>query len=153
MLHVQSIAKRFGSQTLFEGLSWLVGPNGAGKTTLLKILAGIDAPDSGDVTSPRGTLIGYLPQEVETLEGATVLGQVLFGFSEVREIEEEIERIETELARRHDPHELDRLTQRYGDLRHRFEALGGYRLEGEARAILGGLGFPSDSIHAPLATL
>src|SRR5437867_1361930 len=132
MLHVQSLSKRFGPRTIFENLSWhigrgarigLVGPNGAGKTTLLRILANVDAPDSGEVTSAKGTLIGYLPQEVETLEGSTVLGQVLSGFGEVRRIEEEIETIEEALSVRPDPHDLERLTGRYGDLRHRFEAL------------------------------
>src|SRR5437867_3455097 len=162
MLHIQSITKRFGPQTIFENLSWhvgrgvrigLVGPNGAGKTTLLRILAGRDLPDAGEVTAPKGTVIGYLTQEVETLEGATVLGHVLSGFGEVRELEEEIERIETELSGRPGPETLQRLTSRYGDLRHRFEALGGYRLEGEARAILGGLAFQTNDIHAPLTTL
>jgi len=162
VLHVRALSKRFGPQTIFEDLSWhigsgvrigLVGPNGAGKTTLLRILAGFESPDSGEVSLPKGMRIGYLPQEVETLEGSTVLGHVLSGFGEVREIEEEIERIENELAARPGPVELARLTSRYGDLRHRFEALGGYRLEGEARAILGGLGFPNDKVHAPLVTL
>src|SRR3989442_5262865 len=162
MLHVQSITKRFGARTVFEDLSWhigkgvrigLVGPNGAGKTTLLRILAGVDAADSGEISFAKGSLIGYLPQEVETLEGETVLGQVLAGFGEVRSIEEEIERIEAALAARPEPERLERLTSRYGDLRHRFEALGGYRLEGEARAILGGLGFPSSEVHAPLTAL
>src|SRR5262250_651065 len=46
----------------------------------------------------------------------------------------------------------DALTARYGDLQHRFEALGGYRLESEARAILSGLGFRPDEIGRPLAT-
>src|SRR2546426_6324716 len=136
MLHVQAITKRFGPRTIFEDLSWhigkgvrigLVGPNGAGKTTLLRILAGIDSPDTGEVTSAKGSLIGYLPQEVETLEGETVLGQILSGFGEVRRIEEEIERIEAALSFRTEPRELEHLTSRYGDLRHRFEALGGYR--------------------------
>ena len=45
----------------------------------------------------------------------------------------------------------ERLTARYGDLQHRFEALGGYRLETEARVILGGLGFPETDFARPLA--
>jgi ATP-binding cassette subfamily F protein 3 len=162
VLHINSLSKRFGHQTIFEDLSWhiglgvrigLVGPNGAGKTTLLRILSGIESPDSGGVSLPKGMRIGYLPQEVETLEGSTVLGHALSGFGEVREIEEEIERIENALASRPGDDELARLTSRYGDLRHRFEALGGYRIEGEARVILGGLGFGNDQLHAPLTTL
>src|SRR5262250_2387606 len=43
------------------------------------------------------------------------------------------------------------LTARYGDLQHRFEALGGYRLESEARAILSGLGFRPEDLTRPLA--
>ena len=162
MLHIHGITRRFGPRTVFENLSWhigqgmrigLVGPNGAGKTTLLRILAGADAPDAGDISLAKGTLIGYLPQEVETLEGGTVLGQVLSGFVELRSIEEEIERIEERLAQSPNAQETDRLTARYGDLRHRFEALGGYGLEGQARSILGGLGFATGALHAPLDTL
>src|SRR5213080_1816799 len=51
------------------------------------------------------------------------------------------------------PHgaQSEALTARYGDLLHRFEALGGYRLETAARAILGGLGFRTDEVTRPLA--
>src|SRR5206468_2693505 len=42
------------------------------------------------------------------------------------------------------------LTARYGDLQHRFEALGGYRLESEAKAILSGLGFRPEDFARPL---
>jgi ATP-binding cassette subfamily F protein 3 len=45
----------------------------------------------------------------------------------------------------------DALTARYGDLQHRFEALGGYRLETEARVILSGLGFREGDFARPLA--
>jgi ATP-binding cassette subfamily F protein 3 len=44
----------------------------------------------------------------------------------------------------------DALTARYGDLQHRFESLGGYRLEVEAKAILGGLGFRPTDFARPL---
>ena len=50
----------------------VVGPNGVGKTTLLRILAGIEAPDSGRVAvTPPGLTVGYLPQETTARPGET----------------------------------------------------------------------------------
>ncbi len=158
MLHAQSIAKSFGHQTVLQDLSWhigrgarigLVGPNGAGKTTLIRILAGLDAPDAGEVTVPKGAVIGYLPQEVETLGGSTVLGQALIGFTEVRGIEEELERIEAALAETASEggaREADGAVRRPARFGSRRSA--GTALEGEARAILGGLGFAPGAMHA-----
>jgi ATP-binding cassette subfamily F protein 3 len=42
------------------------------------------------------------------------------------------------------------VTARYGELQHRFEMAGGYRLEHEARRILGGLGFADHEVGRPL---
>jgi len=163
MIHLERIQRQFGPQVLFDELSWmipqgarlgLVGPNGAGKTTLLRILQGRDTPDAGKVHRPHSLQIGYLPQEVETVERGSVLSVVLSGFSEVARLEgqlEDLERRLTELGA--DDPEVDRLTQKHGELRLRFEHLEGDRLEARARTILSGLGVDGDSFHRPLETL
>jgi len=164
VIQLESVAKGYGGQMLFRDVEWriadgerigLVGPNGAGKTTLCRILAGLEEPDRGRVSRPRGTTIGYLPQEVAGGdEPGSVLVEVLGGFEDVWRIEREMEELAAALASpsaRGDGAAADALTHRYGDLQHRFEALGGYRLETEARAILGGLGFRADEMTRSLA--
>ncbi len=65
------LAKSFGAQTLFKGVSLvihsgdrigLVGPNGSGKSTLLKIICGFEDSDEGSVTVRKHVKIGYLAQ-------------------------------------------------------------------------------------------
>ena len=82
MLNLNQIGVHFGERTLFENISLavgnkdrmgLVGRNGAGKSTLLKIIAGVQNPSEGNVATPKEYRIGYLPQEMEHNEEATVL--------------------------------------------------------------------------------
>ncbi len=158
MIQLEGVTKAYGGQTLFRDLAWrigrgdrvgLVGPNGAGKTTLCRILAGLEGPDAGAVVRERGVTIGYLPQEVAAAVAGSVLGEALAGFDRVWALEREMEEVAAALAT--NPSEA--LTARYGDLQHRFEALGGYRLETEAKAVLGGLGFRDSDFHRPLVEL
>jgi ATP-binding cassette, subfamily F, member 3 len=178
MIQAEALDKGYGGQSLFRGLTWrittgerigLVGPNGAGKTTLCRILAGLEEPDAGRVTRDRTTTIGYLaqevaathagpvgpggaPEEVAPATSVTVLGEALGGFTEVWALEREMEEVAAALATAEEAF-AGALTARYGDLQHRFEALGGYRLETEAKTILGGLGFRPADFHRPLAEL
>jgi ATP-binding cassette subfamily F protein 3 len=49
--------------------------------------------------------------------------------------------------------DLSKLTAAYGELRHRFETMGGDLVEAKARSILSGLGVPEARFHEPLKNL
>jgi ATP-binding cassette subfamily F protein 3 len=156
VIQLDDVSKGFGGQVVFRDVTWriadrerigLVGPNGAGKTTLCRILAGLEEPDTGQISRGRNVTVGYLAQEVGGSTAGSVLVEALSGFDEVWAIEREME----DVARALETAPSDVLTARYGDLQHRFEALGGYRLETGARTILSGLGFGVDELHRPLA--
>jgi ATPase subunit of ABC transporter with duplicated ATPase domains len=111
-LTATGLAKSYGSLEVFTDVDIAVdrgsrvvilGLNGAGKTTLLRLLAGIEAPDTGTVTPGHGLRLGYYAQEHETLavertvlenmrsaapgltesEQRTVLGSFLFSGDDV----------------------------------------------------------------------
>ncbi len=90
MLSVENISKSYGSQTLFEDLSFrinrrerigLVGRNGHGKTTLLRIISGEEKPDSGSVILPRGYRIGCVHQQLD-FSRDSVLEEAVTGLPE-----------------------------------------------------------------------
>jgi ATP-binding cassette subfamily F protein 3 len=82
MLQLESIHKQFATKVLLTETSahlrpntrvGLVGPNGAGKTTLFRMILGEESPDEGTIRKRPRLRIGYLPQELETIVGKTVL--------------------------------------------------------------------------------
>ncbi|MDA1192494.1 MAG: ABC-F family ATP-binding cassette domain-containing protein [Candidatus Poribacteria bacterium] len=77
VMYAIDLAKRFGDETLFEGVDFevsrgdmlgIMGPNGAGKSTLFKMILGVQKPDAGEVIFGSNVEIGYLDQEHRDLD-------------------------------------------------------------------------------------
>ena len=64
----------------------ILGPNGSGKSTLLKIMAGIDTEFTGEAWAAEGAKIGYLAQEPQLDPALNVLGNVMTGVKEKKDI-------------------------------------------------------------------
>ena len=82
MLHIENISKEYPTKTLFAQASahlrpntrvGLVGPNGSGKTSLLRMILNDEDIESGRIRKRPHLRLGYLPQELETLPGNTIL--------------------------------------------------------------------------------
>jgi ATP-binding cassette ChvD family protein len=64
----------------------VLGPNGSGKSTLLRIMAGIDTEFTGEAWASEGARIGYLAQEPQLDDSLNVLGNVMTGVKEKKDI-------------------------------------------------------------------
>jgi ATPase subunit of ABC transporter with duplicated ATPase domains len=131
----------------------LIGPNGSGKSTLFRMIMKLEQPDEGQVMIDRGVSLGYFSQDVGEMSGRSVVAEVMDGAGPVAQIGAELAELERAMCEPQDPEELDRLVERFGEAQSRYEQLGGYALDGQARAILAGLGFAPSVMDADVGTL
>src|SRR5438105_13194431 len=96
-IEVKNLVKQFGTFAALDGVDLrvadgellaLLGPSGSGKTTLLRIIAGLDWPDSGEVSFDgenalaRGAgerHVGFVFQHYALFRHMTVFENVAFG--------------------------------------------------------------------------
>lgn len=158
MLNIHDLSVSFGGEFLFEEITFrlgagdrigLVGKNGAGKSTMLKILAGEMEPDSGQIAADKDLKVGFLKQDIDFVEGRTVLEESYQAFEEIKRLESKLEEINHQLAVRTD-YESDgyhQLMVDLNDVQHQYEIHGGYNYQGETERILQGLGFKREDFN------
>lgn len=160
MISVDGLTVEFGGTTLFENISFqvnesdriaLMGKNGAGKSTLLKILAGIQNPTRGAVTVPKGTVVAYLPQHLMTEDHRTVFEEASLAFSELFEMEKEIESLNKELSERTDYESDDymNLIEQVSTLSEKYYSIEEINYEADVEKTLLGLGFVREDFNKP----
>ncbi|MEE3037488.1 MAG: ABC-F family ATP-binding cassette domain-containing protein [Bacteroidota bacterium] len=160
MISANNISVYFGGQELFDNVSFmvnkgdkigLVGKNGAGKSTLLKILSKEQAPNNGNISTPNESTVGFLKQDLDFEDGRTVQEEAEQAFSEIKQLESDIESINVEINQRQDyeSKEYMQLLTVLNDLNERFGMLGGYTIQSEMSQVLLGLGFKINDFARP----
>lgn len=152
MLNIHNLSISFAGEYLFEEITFkispgdrigLVGKNGAGKSTMLKILSGDQEADTGQMALDKNARIGFLRQDIDFVEGRTVLEEAYEAFEEIKTLERKIDEINNQLTLRTD-YESDsyaKLIEDVSESTQHYEILGGYNYQGNTEKVLLGLGF------------
>jgi len=131
-IEVKNIVKRFGAFAALDGVDLkvangellaLLGPSGSGKTTLLRIIAGLDWPDTGEVSFDgenalaRGASerhVGFVFQHYALFRHMTVFENVAFGLRvQPRAVRKDEAGIRARVKELLDLVQLDWLSNRY----------------------------------------
>jgi ATP-binding cassette subfamily F protein 3 len=173
LMNLAKVSISLAGRPIFDGVSLelqagqrvgLVGPNGAGKSTLMKVMANELSPDGvaegvtdgGEVFRAPGLTWARLEQEPELAHDRTVLQEALTAVPQMAEIEEQMRRLEEQMA---DPavyEDGDRLTKvlnRHARLLDEQERLGGRRYQSQVEAALDSLGLDQQSWSNPVQKL
>ena len=159
VLTASNLAKSYGPQDVFEGVSFdvppgakiaLVGPNGSGKTTLLHVLVGLEEATAGTVHRAKALRIAYLPQQADFSGSGALWDAMLEVFADLQARAAELRRLEMAMAL---PDAEEEALQRYGLALEAFELAGGYTYEQRTEHVLSGLGFDEGDFRRPVAQL
>ncbi|MFE1365306.1 ABC-F family ATP-binding cassette domain-containing protein [Streptomyces anulatus] len=163
-LAMKDVSKAYGDRSVLDQVTLtvrpgektaVIGENGSGKSTLLRLLAGVEQPDTGEITVrfPGGT--GYLAQTLDLDPADTVQDAVDAALAELRDLEHRIREAEAGLSERKpgDPGPTDEELAAYGDLLTAYEDRDGYRADARTEAALHGLGLAHLTRDRALVTL
>ena len=160
MISIQGLKVEFGSQVLFENISYvinkrdkiaLVGKNCAGKTTMLRIITGEQQPTSGTVARQADITIGYLPQQMVLKDELTVKQEAARAFEHLQQMDAAIERMNRQLAERtdYDSEDYQELIERVAQKTELRALMQSENIEAEIEKTLTGLGFERSDFDRP----
>ncbi|WP_028376417.1 ABC-F family ATP-binding cassette domain-containing protein [Leeuwenhoekiella sp. MAR_2009_132] len=158
MLNIHNLSVSFQGEYLFEEVTFrlgegdrvgLVGKNGAGKSTMLRIISREQEYDTGQIATDKDIQIGFLKQDIDFVEGRTVLEESYEAFELIKKLEARLEEINIELAERTDyeSNYYHDLMVELNEVQHQYEIHGGYSYQGETERILMGLGFSREDFN------
>lgn len=158
LLTAQNLQFGFSDGILFKDAAFkientdrvgLIGANGTGKTTLFKLITGEYSPQEGAIVKSRDLNIGYMEQYLPSNNSVTLYNEVLTVFSDVAEMEKELEEINCRLLNTSD----EKLIERQLFLNEEIERRGGLVYKAKTRSALLGLGFLQDELELPVSAL
>jgi ATP-binding cassette subfamily F protein uup len=142
LVTLDQLSKQMGGRLLFEQVNLLInrgdrigliGVNGSGKSTLLRIIAGLEAPDSGGVSVWGGVRIEYLPQEPLLDDQLTVLETLFYSDSPQMRLLRDVEQVNHALQRQPDDSQLH---NRLNELSAEMDRTEGWAAENNAKTVL-----------------
>lgn len=158
LLTAQNLQFGFSDGVLFKDAAFkientdrvgLIGANGTGKTTLFKLITGEYSPQEGAIVKSRDLNIGYMEQYLPSNNSVTLYNEVLTVFSDVAEMEKELEEINCRLLDTSD----EKLIERQLFLNEEIERRDGLVYKAKTRSALLGLGFLQDELELPVSAL
>jgi ATP-binding cassette subfamily F protein uup len=138
ILNASELVVRYNERTILDGATLgidegdrigLVGRNGCGKTTFLRILAGLQSPDSGEVTAQRNLGVSYLSQDFTLDPSLDARGNVRSGARRILDLIAEFE-------------SLPANSSRHEELERRIQSFEGWTLDQRIETAMSHLGCP-----------
>ena len=153
-----ALDKDMAGSPLFRGVSFklergdrmtLAGRNGAGKTTLLRMVSGETGVDGGELVFEKGTRVALHDQRPPRERELTLRDYVLSGCRFLVALEDDLRRLEGQMAERPDDVAL---LDRYSRAQGRLEHAGGWDWRNRALGPVHGLGFSDEQLDRRLST-
>ncbi|MGO9307854.1 MAG: energy-dependent translational throttle protein EttA [Spirochaetia bacterium] len=145
------VSKSYDQKTVIKDISLsyfygakigVIGLNGSGKSTLLRIMAGVEKEFRGEVILSPGYTVGYLEQEPQLPQEATVRDVVEDGVQEVVALLREFEQINAKFSEPMDDEAMNALLERQGTVQEKLDAQGGWDLDSRLEMAMDALRCP-----------